>query len=264
MWKLSQVLGLTLLTIPALRDTPCLLPLALGWWGGTSTRCFPSGDTCVALLGLPSLTPCFLSSQPASRGTCCSLASCELHPPGQSHEGNRDWSEPRRRGGCLCFVTADPSEIPVSSPFVVAEDNLMLFYGSDSLLSVVPDVWQSNLPVAVLRVGGKSGGEQALEMTQAFHLLLERLMVYITARCWWATPFLSLPLEVLVLSGLESSKEFRAKLLKLFSFCLLQQHMMWEITWLRRWGKQKGNTPSGSSVAVLNCYFSRAWQYIVW
>lgn len=57
---------------------------------------------------------------------------------------------------------------------------------------------------------------------------------YLTAHCLWAAPFPTLPLEVLALSGLETSKEIPAKLLKLLSFCLLQQYTTWEITWLLR------------------------------
>lgn len=63
----------------------------------------------------------------------------------------------------------------------------------------------------MLRIGGSS--EQVSKITLAFHLLLERLIVYFIACCLWAAPFPTLPLEVLVFSGLETSKGFHVTLL---------------------------------------------------
>lgn len=108
MWKFAQVLGLWLLTIPALRGQGCLLPLALGWcWRGERGHALTASLAVTHVHGssLGSLPrpPRFPSSQPASRGKLCSLASHEPHPPGQSHEGNWDWSEPCHRGGCLLW-----------------------------------------------------------------------------------------------------------------------------------------------------------------
>lgn len=106
MWKFTQVLSLWLLSIPASREQGCLLPLALGWrWGGEGLHVLAASPAVTHVHGSSLGSSPWAARFPSSQ-LLCTLTSHEPHPPGQSHEGNWDWSEPCHRGGCLCFGTA--------------------------------------------------------------------------------------------------------------------------------------------------------------